>query len=115
MCNPNLHNYIFPESHVARKLAKVKDRNTSTGDFKMLIDIYARSMMTATRHDCVRVRDMPTAAKPPHALPAAYTPPERSLGVFAKLLSRSREALAGRTPFGRGLNQPVRCIDLQKL
>ena len=81
----------------------------------MLIDIYARSMMTATRHDCVRVRDMPPAAKPPRALPAAYAPPERTLGIFARLLGWSRGALAGRSPFGRGLNQPVRCIDLQKL
>lgn len=81
----------------------------------MLIDIYARSMMTATRHDCVRVRDMPIAAKAPRALPAAYTPPEPTPGIFAKLLSWTKRSLAGRNPFGHRLNQPVRCIDLQKL
>ncbi len=81
----------------------------------MLIDIYARSMMTATRHDCVRVRDMPIATESRHALPAAYSAPERTPGSFAKLLGWAKRSFAGRLIAGHRLNQPVRCIDLQKL
>lgn len=81
----------------------------------MLIDIYARSMMTATRHNCVQVRDMPIAEKSPRALPAAYSPPERTPGIFAKLLTGAKRSLAGLQAARYRANQPVRCIDLQKL
>ena len=33
----------------------------------MLTDIYARSMMTAARQDCVRLRDLPPAKPLPRA------------------------------------------------
>ena len=47
----------------------------------MLTDIYARSMLTAARQDCVKLRDMP-AAKP---LPRAYEAPRRRAGLLKRL------------------------------
>ncbi|AHD02849.1 hypothetical protein [Leisingera methylohalidivorans] len=41
----------------------------------MLIDIYARSMMAATRQDCVRLRDLPAPA-----------PLSRPAGRFTRLM-----------------------------
>ncbi|WP_291736203.1 hypothetical protein [Leisingera sp. F5] len=41
----------------------------------MLIDIYARSMMAATRQDCVRLRDLP-----------APRPLSRPAGRFTRLM-----------------------------
>ncbi|MCB4456631.1 hypothetical protein [Leisingera sp. McT4-56] len=56
----------------------------------MLIDIYARSMVTAARQDCVRLRDLPPA-KP---LPRAYQAPPRKPGLLARLTAWLR----GRPP-----------------
>lgn len=47
----------------------------------MLTDIYARSMLTAARQDCVKLRDMP-AARP---LPRAYEAPRRRAGLLKRL------------------------------
>ncbi|MEW2912788.1 hypothetical protein [Leisingera sp. JC11] len=66
----------------------------------MLIDIYARSMMTAARQDCVRLRDL----RPAKPLPGAYQAPSRAPGLLARL----RAWLRGRPP-------RVRCIDPQKI
>lgn len=66
----------------------------------MLIDIYARSMVTAARQDCVRLRDLPPAKALPRACPGALRAP----GLLARLTAWLR----GRTP-------QARCIDPQKI
>lgn len=63
----------------------------------MLIDIYARSMVTATRQDCVQLRDLP-----------APKPRPQAKGWFA----RSRHWLAQYTVLSP---QRTRCIDPLKL
>ncbi|NSY41386.1 hypothetical protein [Leisingera sp. ANG59] len=66
----------------------------------MLNDIYARSMMTAARQGCVRLRDLPPA-KP---LPGAYQAPPRAPGLLARL-----------TAWLRGQPLQARCINPQKI
>lgn len=77
----------------------------------MLTDIYARSMLTATRHDCVRVRDLPPATGRLRDIPPTVQHQDSSPGVFAKLafLIKKRAAAFGAT------RRPVRCIDPQNL
>ncbi|MEP2716897.1 hypothetical protein [Pseudophaeobacter sp.] len=81
----------------------------------MLIDIYARSMMTATRQPCVQVRDMPALPAARHDLPAAYVPPQQAPGVLDRLTRWFKGKAKRVYPGFNRLNQPVRCIDLQKL
>lgn len=66
----------------------------------MMTDIYARSMMTAARQDCVRLRDLPPA-KP---LPSSYQTPPHAPGLMAALT-----AWLHRRPM------KVRCIDPQRI
>jgi len=81
----------------------------------MLINIYARSMMTATRHPCVMVRDMPAAPQPAPASAPADSFSNKSSGGLAAFLQRIKRLVTGLRPTARRLNQPMRCIDLQKL
>ena len=71
----------------------------------MLTDIYARSMMTATRQSCVQLRD----------LPAPSAPPAPSMGLICRQVQRITGLLKAPRLSWRRLNQPVRCIDLQNL
>ncbi|UWQ84145.1 hypothetical protein [Leisingera caerulea] len=48
----------------------------------MLTDIYARSMLTATRQDCVKLREFPAAK----TLPRAYEAPPRGKGLLNRLV-----------------------------
>lgn len=66
----------------------------------MLTDIYARSMLTAARQDCVKLRDMP-AARP---LPRAYEAPRRRAGLLKRLALWLRRRPAR-----------TRCIDPQNI
>lgn len=66
----------------------------------MLTDIYARSMMTAARQDCVRLRDLPPAKPLPHA----YQAPPRAPGLLTRL-----------TAWLRGRPLQVRCVNPQKI
>ncbi|CUH88115.1 hypothetical protein PH5382_02047 [Phaeobacter sp. CECT 5382] len=77
----------------------------------MLTDIYARSMLTATRHDCVRVRDLPSTTGRLRDLPPPAHYQSSEAGVFAKLvlLIKRRAAVFGLQ------RRPVRCIDPQNL
>ncbi|MEP4036965.1 MULTISPECIES: hypothetical protein [unclassified Pseudophaeobacter] len=81
----------------------------------MLINIYARSMMTATRHPCVMVRDMPAATQPAPVLAAAEPVSKKDSRGFAALVQQIKRLASGLRPTARRLNQPMRCIDLQKL
>ena len=77
----------------------------------MLIDIYARSMLTATRHDCVRVRDLSAATERLRSVPPAESYQDNSSGVFARVTPLIKRLATLRGPARR----PVRCIDLQNL
>ena len=66
----------------------------------MLTDIYARSMLTATRQDCVRLRELP----PTKPLPRAYQAPPAAKGTLARLAGWLR-----RRP------QRTRCINPQNI
>ncbi len=81
----------------------------------MLINIYARSMMTATRHPCVMVRDIPAAPQPAPAFAPTDSVSTQSSGGFAALVQQIKRLASGLRPTARRLNQPMRCIDLQKL
>lgn len=81
----------------------------------MLINIYARSMMTATRHPCVMVRDIPAAPQQPAALTPAVSLSHKSSGGRAALVQQIKRLITGLRPTARRLNQPIRCIDLQNL
>ncbi|MFT6457843.1 hypothetical protein [Pseudophaeobacter arcticus] len=72
----------------------------------MLINIYARSMMTAARQPCVLVRDLPAAAG---------TGEKTTPGRFAKVPRLFKSLAMGLQPKARQARQPLRCIDLQKL
>lgn len=73
----------------------------------MLTDIYARSMLTATRQDCVKLRDLPASTGNRRKLPQAYSAPPATKGALAKLAAWIKRQAAGR--------QTTRCLDLQKL
>ncbi len=81
----------------------------------MLIDIYARSMMTATRHSCVQVRDLPAPRPKAQGLAREENAAKQPSGAFAKLAQRIKRMATGLRPTAHHLNQPVRCIDLQNL
>lgn len=81
----------------------------------MLIDIYARSMMTATRHPCVEVRDLVAPASKPQDLAQKEITDKGFSAVFARMIKRIKYLTTGLRPTVRHLNQPVRCIDLQNL
>lgn len=72
----------------------------------MLINIYARSMMTAARQPCVLVRDIP-----PATVTAAGPDKSATPGWFAKVL----HLLKLRATKARQARQPLRCVDLQNL
>lgn len=72
----------------------------------MLINIYARSMMTAARQPCVLVRDIP-----PATVTAAEPDTNATPGWFAKMLRLFRL----RATKARQARQPLRCVDLQNL
>lgn len=66
----------------------------------MLTSIYARSMLIATRQDCVKLRDLPAAK----LLPRAYDAPSRRMGLLKRLA-----AWLSRRPV------KTRCIHPQKI
>ena len=74
----------------------------------MLTDIYARSMMTATRQSCLQLRDLPAPSAP-------CAPPAPSMGLIRRQIQRITGLIKAPLLSWRRLNQPVRCIDLQNL
>lgn len=81
----------------------------------MLTNIYARSMLTATRHDCVRLRDFPRSAKQQQTIPSPSTPSEKQAHGFARLDRLNKSFIRWVTSKVHPIQRPVQCIDIQKL
>lgn len=81
----------------------------------MLINIYARSMLTATRHDCVNVRDYSPTTALPLDMPTTFDPQVNRPRGFAKLAQLIKRLGNAVRLLQRPMHQPVRCIDLRNL
>lgn len=73
----------------------------------MLTDIYARSMLTATRQDCVKLRDLPPSTGNRRKLPQTYSTPPVAKSVLSRFAAWIKRQATGRPT--------TRCLDLQKL
>jgi hypothetical protein len=76
----------------------------------MLLNIYARSMMVATRQPQSVLRDRATTQDRPIDTPPHST---AAMSVLASLMSRFKRALGGMRPVAPQMVQPKNCIDLQ--